>query len=292
MARKSSTAWLRIAAPILIALGLVGCLWALIGLYRGGLSPALSPTSTMTPIPPTAISSLTSQLTFTPLPSTSPTAIPSPTSQPTPAPLPSATPTPTPAEASSQQVAPEKSALAPDFSLPQVGGGSAQLSAFRGQPVLLSFWATWCPYCRRQIPVLKEAYDRYKAQGLVVLGVDIQEEEEQVAAAMRELEVSYPVLLDATGQTARLYRVRGIPFNLFIDSQGVISAIYPGSLDGETLDKYLASILPSVEEEEPAPEVGKQAPDFSLPNAQGGTFTLSDLRGKCKVVLVFYHHIC
>jgi len=158
--------------------------------------------------------------------------------------------------------------------------------------VLLTFWATWCPYCRRQIPALNEACDRYKAQGLVVLGVDILEEEEKVAATMRELGVSYPMLLDASGQVARLYRVRPIPFSLFIDPQGMISATHLGSLDGKAIDEYLAPILPLVEEEGPGLKVGEKAPDFSLPNAQGGTFTFSDLRGEGKVVLVFYHSVC
>ena len=270
---------------MLIALGLVACLWALISFFQEGVSPTLPSTSTPTPLPPTVTSSPTRQPPPTPLPTASPTR------QPTLTPPPSATPTAIPAEVSSQKVAPEKGALAPDFSLPQVGGGSAQLSAFRGQPVLLNFWATWCPYCRRQTPALNEAYDRYKAQGLVVLSVDLLEDEEKVAAAVTELGISYPVLLDATGQAAYLYQVRGIPFNLFIDPQGVISAIYPGSLNGEVIDEYLTPILPSVAEEETGPEVGKKAPDFSLPNSQGETLSLSELLGE-KVVLVFFHHVC
>jgi len=176
---------------------------------------------------------------------------------------------------------------ASDFSLPQVGEGNVRLSAFRGQPVLLSFWATWCPYCRRQIPALTEAYSRYKAQGLAVMGVNVLEEEEKVAAATAELGISYPVLLDTTGQVARLYQVRSIPYNLFIHSQGTISAIYPGALDAEAVDEYLAPILPPVEVE-PGSEVGQRAPDFSLPKAQAGTFTLSDLHDQRKAVLVFY----
>lgn len=171
--RAPPTACLSITASVLIALGLVGCLWALNGLSRVDLSPASPAASTVTPFWPMtfsptarsvvtllALASFEAQRIAPPLPS------PSWTIRPTITPVARRAPALRSAGASSQEAAPAMGALAPDFSLSQVGEGKMQLSALRGPPAVLSFWATWCPsYCRRQIPVLSEAYARHRSRG-------------------------------------------------------------------------------------------------------------------------------
>ena len=155
-------------------------------------------------------------------------------------------PTPTrndPPPTVSERTAPIEGALAPDFRLDSLEGAPLALSEFRGQAVLLNFWTTWCPFCRRERAVLQEAYDTYADQGFVILAVDIGEEAELVKAYADELKLSFPMLLDQAGAVSRGYNVRGIPASFFITRQGIIHQIHVGPLDKEIIEKSLAGIL-------------------------------------------------
>lgn len=123
---------------------------------------------------------------------------------------------------------------APDFTLRDLKGNQVSLSDFRGQPVVLNFWATWCAPCRVEIPYLEALYTKYKDQGLVILGMNTETDYMKVKrfAVPR---ISYTVLLDG-GTQAQGYDVSGIPCTYYIDRQGVIRhrsvGFAPG---GETL---------------------------------------------------------
>src|SRR5690606_35153974 len=106
-------------------------------------------------------------------------------------------------------------ALAPDFVLVEPGTGDhVSLSDFRGQPVVLNFWATWCVPCRTEMPDLQDAHNE---EDVVVLGVNWQESESVVQGFLDEFELTFPIALDREGGVREHYGVVGLPATFFID---------------------------------------------------------------------------
>lgn len=123
---------------------------------------------------------------------------------------------------------PQTGFTAPDFTLEMLGGGAVSLSELRGQPVLINFWATWCPPCRAEMPAIQRVYERYRDQGFTVLAVDLQESEAQVAAFAGEMELTFPILMDRDGSVFARYRVMGLPSTFFVDQAGIIQEVTVG----------------------------------------------------------------
>lgn len=119
------------------------------------------------------------------------------------------------------QMGPRVGKLAPDFTLLSLDGQDVSLSDFQGKPVLLTFWATWCPPCRAQKPYLIIAYNNFTDQGLVVLGVNIGESPSLVREYVARKGIPFSILLD-TEEVADLYQVGGIPATFLIDRQGIV----------------------------------------------------------------------
>lgn len=111
---------------------------------------------------------------------------------------------------------------APDFALKDLQDRNFKLSDHKGKPVLLIFGATWCPYCRDEIPRLKEIYAGYGKKGLVMANIDIQESRDKVSRFADKYKLPYRVLLDETADVAKNYGVRGVPTMVLIDKQGMI----------------------------------------------------------------------
>ncbi len=114
---------------------------------------------------------------------------------------------------------------APDFALADARGKQVQLQDFKGQPLILHFWATWCPYCKKLQPGLQALADEYQAQGLVLLGISFREDEGvQPQAVLNERGHSFSTLV-AGEEVASLYGVRGTPTTVFIDRRGQIVGV-------------------------------------------------------------------
>jgi len=140
-------------------------------------------------------------------------------------------------------IAPWPGVRAPDLDLPDLAGKQTRLSELRGRPVLLNFWATWCPPCQDELPVLQAAHQQY-ADRLVVMGIDLEESKETVAAFLAGRGITYPILLDPNGQiTNGLYQVQGLPTSIFIRPDGVVSARHVGPLTATDIDRYLTALL-------------------------------------------------
>ena len=134
---------------------------------------------------------------------------------------------------------------APDFTLRDTAGHTVRLSALRGHPVLVNFWGVSCPPCRREVPLLQAAYQRYRTQGLVVLGLDAQQDDlSSVGAFAAERNVTYPMLLDPSGKTAIGYGVSALPHSFIVDRRGIVRESDPQPfLDPGPLQQAITYIL-------------------------------------------------
>lgn len=132
---------------------------------------------------------------------------------------------------------------APDFTLTGVTGEPVTLAALRGQPVVLNFWATWCPPCRAELPELQAASERLQGQ-VAIVGVNQAEDAERVRTFVMDLGLTFTMPLDERGQVSRAYNVRSLPTTFFIDRTGVIRRIQSGALTEATLAQALESVYP------------------------------------------------
>lgn len=131
----------------------------------------------------------------------------------------------------STEVGLEKGDLAPDFELKMMDGKAVKLSDFRGEPVMLNFWATWCPPCRAEMPDMQKFYEN---QGAQILAVDLFETEakiETVEEFLEDYEVTFDVLLDENSEVSTKYGIQPIPTTYMIDSDGVIQNMAFGALN-------------------------------------------------------------
>lgn len=141
--------------------------------------------------------------------------------------------------------APQIGHPAPSFALPSLAGATRHLKSLRGKVVLLNFWATWCTACKSEMPRLAGWYRQLQARGLVVLGVDSQEDRGSAAAYAWRLHLPYPVLVDADGSVSARYDVAGLPTSLLIDRQGIVQAVQAGILSPQFLTAHLQPLLGS-----------------------------------------------
>ncbi len=119
-----------------------------------------------------------------------------------------------------------------DFTLPDLSGNATRLSDFKGNVVLLNFFATWCLPCREEMPTLEKLFQTYKHKDFVVLGIASDTKgKEVVEPFVKEYNVTFPVVLDTESVVSRQYHVRGIPTIYLLDRQGKIAGTYVGGAD-------------------------------------------------------------
>lgn len=130
---------------------------------------------------------------------------------------------------------------APDFALRSSSGANLRLSEYRGDVVMINFWATWCGPCRQEMPLLDELYTRYQRVGFNLLGVNIDDDSGRAMDMAKELGVSFPVLFDAQKEVSKLYAVEAMPVTVLVDREGTIRFVHHGYKPGYE-EKYLNQI--------------------------------------------------
>ncbi len=135
-------------------------------------------------------------------------------------------------------------AAAPDFTTQRLDGVSVRLSQYRGKPVLLNFWATWCAPCQDEMPLIQGAADRSAGTGLTVLAVNYQQTDAAAMQAfLRRAAARFPAVYDPNGQIAAEYGVSiGLPVSIFIDRSGKVEVIQVGQMSDTVLEQHLRSI--------------------------------------------------
>lgn len=121
---------------------------------------------------------------------------------------------------------------APAFSLPARGGGEISLEEWKGQVVLVNFWATWCGPCRKEMPLLEQIYQRYKGLGFTLLAVNVEDDGESAERWLKQTPVSFPVLFDRDNAVSKLYEVPAMPSTVIIDRQGRLRHVHHGYTPG------------------------------------------------------------
>ncbi|MFQ5547911.1 MAG: TlpA disulfide reductase family protein [Woeseia sp.] len=130
---------------------------------------------------------------------------------------------------------------APDFVLKSATGENLRLREYRGDVVMINFWATWCGPCRQEMPLLDELYGRYRRVGFRLLGVNIDDDSRRAMAMADELGVTFPVLFDEDKQVSKLYQVEAMPMTLLLDREGTVRHVHHGYKPGYE-QKYLNEI--------------------------------------------------
>ncbi len=125
--------------------------------------------------------------------------------------------------------APQTGFPAPDFTLETLEGQTVTLSSLRGQPVIINFWASWCPPCRAEMPALQAVYEEYQGQvALLAVNAANQDNLTDALALLAETGATFPVLLDTDGAVNRLYAITSLPTTFFIGADGVIAEVVIG----------------------------------------------------------------
>lgn len=139
--------------------------------------------------------------------------------------------------------APAAGLSAPDFKTTTIDGTPVALSDYAGKPVWLTFGASWCPDCRGEAPDLQATYEKFRAQGLIVLAVNIEEDASAVRAYADRVGLTYPQIADPSTTIASRYRTLGIPTHYFIAPDGIIKEVRLGGLPPAEMERMVQGIL-------------------------------------------------
>lgn len=139
----------------------------------------------------------------------------------------------------------DKGAAAPEIALKTLSGEAIKLSSLKGKVVLIDFWASWCAPCRESMPFLEKLSQSYKGQGLVVLGVNIDNDVAAARKFLKEMPVSFQVVNDAEKQVAKAYGPPTMPSSYIIDKRGVVHVVHAGfrRADAAKIEAEIKSLL-------------------------------------------------
>jgi thiol-disulfide isomerase/thioredoxin len=149
-----------------------------------------------------------------------------------------------------EDVAASEGSLAPNFLLEALEGDDIRLSDYRGRPVIINFWATWCSPCRKEMPQFIEAQEKYADEGLVIIAVNMQEGRAIIQPFAEDFGMNFPIAIDRTGSVGDRYRLLGLPMTYFVDRDGVIQSVFTGPFEERDRDTEVRGAIEESDLEE------------------------------------------
>ena len=141
---------------------------------------------------------------------------------------------------------PQTGRPAPAFAVPGLSGGRVTLGQYAGHPRVISFFASWCESCWNDVRTLQRGYERYRDQGVVVLGIGARDTAGSLRSMTERLHVTFPTGYDERGDlAAQPFHLYTIPTTVFVGANGVIKGVVQGRVHSDTLRKYITLILPA-----------------------------------------------
>lgn len=144
---------------------------------------------------------------------------------------------------SSDNVATKLGGPAMDFTLMDIDNKEVKLSDFKGKAVMLRFWSSRCPSCKKEMPLVEKAYRKLKEKGFVVVAVNIEDPREVASNTAKKLDLTFPILIDKGMSVTKLYKVFATPTSFFIDKNGMMKEKVLGELSEETIAMYLEGLI-------------------------------------------------
>lgn len=132
-----------------------------------------------------------------------------------------------------------------NFTLKSASGSNIRLSEYRGQVVLLNFWASWCGPCRQEFPHLDDLHQKYSDLGFTVFGVNVEQDRKSADKVLRDIPVTFPVLFDKNNLVSELYKVDAMPMTVLVDRNGVVRFLHRGYRPGFEMayDKQVRALV-------------------------------------------------
>lgn len=132
---------------------------------------------------------------------------------------------------------------APELTLEDLSGKSVSLKDHLGSVVLVNLWATWCPPCREEMPTLQSFYEKYKADGFVLIAINQEETGDVVELFVKEFSLTFPIWLDIDYQAQRVFNTMNLPSSYVIDRNGRVRLMWIGGISKKNLEKYVPDLI-------------------------------------------------
>jgi len=132
---------------------------------------------------------------------------------------------------------------APELTLTNLEGEEESLEDHLGEVVMVNFWATWCPPCKAELPVLQEYYEDHADDGFTIIGIDANETQERVASFIETTDIAYPIWIDLESEGSRAFNVNSYPSSFIIDRDGTIVLAWTGQISKAMLEKHVTPVI-------------------------------------------------